>query len=388
MDLGLSEEQEMLKNFARDFLEKECPEKLVRDMEEDEKGYSPELWQKMAEQGWQGLVIPPEYGGSGMTFVDLIILLEEFGRALVPGPFIPTVIGGAIPIMEMGSEAQKKEFLPKLAAGEMIMTLALTEPAGRFDAEGVELEAKAEGDSFVLNGTKLFVRDSHVSDYMVVAARTSAKGGSASGGKKGANPEDGITLLLVDSKSPGITHTLLKTIASDMQTEIKFEKVKVPKGNVLGQVDKGWAGVKNVMLKATVAECAYLVGLAQMDFEISVNYAKERVQFGRPIGAFQAIQHKCADMVTDVDGARFIMYKAAWSVSENEPDAEMDVHMAKAWCAEATRRVVAHGQQIHGGIGFTKDYKLQLYFRRQKAAELAWGDADYHRELVADGLKL
>jgi alkylation response protein AidB-like acyl-CoA dehydrogenase len=378
MDLGLSEEQEMLKNFARDFLEKECPEKLVRDMEEDEKGYSPELWQKMAEQGWQGLVIPPEYGGSGMTFVDLIILLEEFGRALVPGPFTPTVIGGAIPIIEIGSEEQKKEFLPKLATGETIMTLALTEPTARFDAEGVELEAKAEGDAFVLNGTKLFVRDSHVSDYMVVVART----------KKGAKPEDGITLFLVDSKSPGITHTLLKTIASDMQTEVKFENVRVPKNNVLGQVDKGWAPLKSVILKAAVAECAYLVGLAQMDFEISVNYAKERVQFGRPIGAFQAIQHKCADMVTDVDGARFIMYKAAWSVSENEPDAEMDVHMAKAWCSEATRRVVAHGQQIHGGIGFTKDYKLQLYFRRQKAAELAWGDADYHRELVADGLKL
>jgi alkylation response protein AidB-like acyl-CoA dehydrogenase len=378
VDLGLTEEQEMLKNFARDFLEKECPEKVVRDMEEDEKGYSPELWQKMAEQGWQGLVIPPEYGGTGMTFLDLIILLEEFGRAIVPGPFIPTVIGGAIPIMEMGSEEQKKAFLPKIAAGQMIMTLALTEPSARFDAEGVEFAAKAEGDSFVLNGTKLFVRDSHVSDYMVVVARTS----------KGASPEDGITLLLVDSRSPGITHTLLKTIASDKQTEVKFENVKVPKGNVLGQVDKGWAGLKKVLLKATVAECAYLVGLAQMDFEISVNYAKERVQFGRPIGAFQAIQHKCADMVTDVDGARFIMYKAAWSVSENEPDAEVDVHMAKAWCSEATRRVVAHGQQIHGGIGFTVDYKVQLYFRRQKAAELAWGDADYHRELVADSLKL
>jgi alkylation response protein AidB-like acyl-CoA dehydrogenase len=157
MDLGLSEEQELLRNFARDFLEKECPEKVVRDMEEDEKGYPPELWQKMAEQGWQGLVIPPEHGGSGMTFVDLIILLEEFGRALVPGPFIPSVIGGAIPIMEMGSEEQKKEFLPKLASGEMIMTLALTEPTARFDAEGVELEAKAEGGAFVLNGTTVNV---------------------------------------------------------------------------------------------------------------------------------------------------------------------------------------------------------------------------------------
>ena len=378
MDLGLSEEQEMLKNFARDFLEKECPEKLVRDMEDDETGYSLELWQKMAEQGWQGLIIPPEYGGTGMTYVDLIILLEEFGRALVPGPFVPTVVGGAIPIIEMGSEAQKKEFLPKIASGNLIMTLALTEPSARFDAEGVELEAKAEGDSYVLNGTKLFVRDSHVSDYMTVVART----------KKGANPEDGITLFLVDSKSAGITHTLLKTIASDKQTEVKFENVKVPKTNVLGPVDKGWGPFKKVALKATVAECSYLVGLAQMDFEISVTYAKERVQFGRPIGSFQAIQHKCADMVTDVDGARFIMYKAAWSVANDEPDAELDAHMAKAWCSDATRRVVAHGQQIHGGIGFTKEYIIQLFFRRQKMAELMWGDGDYHREKVAELLKI
>jgi alkylation response protein AidB-like acyl-CoA dehydrogenase len=378
MDLGLSEEQELLKNFARDFLEKECPETLVREMEEDEKGYSPDLWKKMAEQGWQGLIVPPEYGGSGMTFLDLVVLLEEFGRALVPGPFIPTAVGGAIALMETGSEEQKKEYLPQIASGNQIWTLALTEPSGRFDAEGVELEAKPQDGDFVLNGTKLFIRDSHVADYMTVVARTG----------KGKNPEDGITLLVVDAKSAGIKHTPLKTIASDKQAEVSFENVRVPKANVLGEVGKGWPLLKKVMNKATVAECAYLVGLAQMDFEVSVNYAKERVQFGRPIGSFQAIQHKCADMVTDVDGSRFIMYKAAWAVAEDEPDADLSVHMAKAWCSEATRRVVAHGQQIHGGIGFTKDYKIQLYFRRQKAAELAWGDTDFHRELVAQQLEL
>jgi len=378
MDLGLSEEQEMLKNFARDFLEKECPESLVRAMEEDERGYSPELWQKMAEQGWQGLIIPPEYGGSGMGYLDLIVLLEEFGRALVPGPFIPTVVGGAIPLLEAGSEAQKKEFLPKIASGNLICTLAFTEPSARFDAEGVELQAKEDGDAFVLNGTKLFIRDAHVADYMVVVGRT----------KTTANPEEGITLFLVDAKSPGITITLLKTIASDKQAEVKFENVRVPKANVLGSVGEGWPLFKRIANKATVAECAYLVGLAQMDFEISVQYAKDRIQFGRPIGSFQAIQHKAADMVTDVDGSRFIMYKAAWSVAEDEPDADLMTNMAKAWVSEATRRVVAHGQQIHGGIGFTKDYKIQLYFRRQKAAELAWGDSDYHRELVATALKL
>jgi len=378
MDLGLSEEQELLRNFARDFLEKECPEAFVREMEEDEKGYTPEFWQKMAAQGWQGLIIPEQYGGTGMTYTDLIVLLEEFGRAIVPGPFISTVVLGAMPILEAGTEEQKQEFLPKLAAGELTMTLALTEPSAKWDASGIAMPAKAEGDSFVLSGTKLFVPDAHVSAYMVVAART----------KESENPEDGVTLFLVDSGSAGIEFTVLKTIAADKQCEVAFNEVRVPKANVLGEVDKGWPIIQGVKNRAAVAACAYLVGLSQMDFDTSLDYAKERIQFGRPIGSFQAIQHKFADMIIDVDGSRFITYKAAWALQENEPDAEMLVSMAKAWCNEATRRVVAHGQQIHGGIGFTKDYKLQLYFRRQKWMELMWGDADYHRALVAEKLEV
>lgn len=377
MDLGLSEEQEMLKNFARDFLEKECPEKYVRDMEEDERGYSPEVWRKMADQGWQGLIIPEQYGGAGLGFLDLVVLLEEFGRALVPGPFISTVVLGAIPILEAGSEEQKRDLLGRIASGDLIMTLAFTEPSARFDADGVETTAAREGDGYVLNGTKLFVPDANVADSMIVVAR-----------RPGSSGEQGISLFLVDRSSPGLTIETLKTIASDKQCEVKLENVRVPAQSLLGAEGQGWEIMQRVIQKATVAECAYLVGLAQMDFEISVNYAKERVQFGRPIGSFQAIQHKAADMVTDVDGARFIMYRAAWSVAENEPDAGAQVHMAKAWCSDATRRVVAHGQQIHGGIGFTKDYKIQLYFRRQKRSEIMWGDADYHREKVADGMAI
>jgi len=372
MDLGLSEEQELLKNAARDFLEKECPETLVREMEEDEKGYSPDLWKKMAEQGWQGLLIPDEYGGAGFGYLDLIILIEEFGRALVPGPFISTVVGGTLPLLEGGTEQQKKYALPQIASGKAIWTLAYTEPSARFDSEGVALEVKEDGNDLVLNGTKLFVRDANVADYFTVVGR-----------RPGTKGEQGIELVIVDAKTSGISQTQLKTIAADKQAEVKFENVRVPKASIIAG---GGALLKKVQRKATVIECAYLVGLAQMDFEISVQYAKDRIQFGRPIGSFQAIQHKAADMVTDVDGARFIMYRAAWSVDQDEADADLNVHMAKAWCSDATRRVVAHGQQIHGGIGFTKDYKIQLYFRRQKAAELAWGDADYHRELVAEEL--
>ncbi len=369
MDLGLSETQELLKNSARDFLENESPEQLVRDMEEDDAGYSPELWSKMAEQGWQGLLVPEEHGGAGFDFLDLCVLLEEFGRALVPGPFMSTVLGGAVPLIEIGSDEQKAEFVPRIASGDVIFTLALTEPSARFDEEGVQCEASVSGGEVTFNGTKLFVSDANVADYLVVAGRTG----------------NGVTLGIVATDQAGVEVTQLQTIARDKQAEVKLNGAT---GQLLGTDGGGWDALQPVINRYTVAECAYLVGLAQMDFEISVDYAKERVQFGRPIGSFQAIQHKCADMVTDVDGSRFIMYKAAWSLATDQPgdDTQMSVNMAKAWCSEATRRVVAHGQQIHGGIGFTKDYKIQLYFRRQKRAELAFGDADYHRELVAQQL--
>jgi alkylation response protein AidB-like acyl-CoA dehydrogenase len=256
------------------------------------------------------------------------------------------------------------------------MTLALTEPSAKWTADGVTLEAKKDGSDYVLNGTKLFVPDANVADHMVVVART------------GGSSEDGVSLLIVDAKSPGIKIEQLKTIAADKQCEVVFENVKVPAANLLGPEGKGWPIVEKTEKVATIAACAYLVGLSQMDFDITLNYAKERVQFGRPIGSFQAIQHKLADAVIDVDGSRFITYKAAWSMAEGEPDADLMISMAKAWASDASRRVVAHGQQIHGGIGFTKEYKIQLYFRRQKWMELMWGDGDYHREKVAQLLEV
>ncbi|MBK9343638.1 MAG: acyl-CoA/acyl-ACP dehydrogenase [Dehalococcoidia bacterium] len=362
MDLGLSEEQELLKNSAREFLEKECPEEHVRAMEEDEKGYSPELWEKMADLGWQGLMIPEEHGGAGFSFLDLAVLVEEFGRALVPGPFIPNQVAAAI-ILAAGSDAQKKKYLPKLADGSSIFTYAFTEPSGRWDRDGVQM--KLEGGK--LNGTKLFVPDAAVADYIVTAARK------------------GNDMVAVVVPRSAVQVTVLKTIASDKQAEVVYKDVAVADDDVMAVPQAVGDTIRN---QATVLECAYLVGLAQKDFEISVNYAKERVQFGRPIGSFQAIQHKAADMVTDVDGMRFIMYKAAWATSEGEDSAQMDVAMAKAWCSDASRRVVAHGQQIHGGIGFTKDYVIQLFFRRQKRAELFWGDGDFHRERVAQMLEI
>ena len=367
MDLGFTEVQELLKNSAREFLEDNCPEQHVRDMEEDPGGYSPQLWGKMAEQGWQGLLIPEEHGGAGLQFIDLCVLLEEFGRALVPGPFMSTVLGGVVPLMEIGSTAQQAEFLPRIASGALIFTLALTEPSARFDEQGIETKATVAGNEVTFNGTKLFTPDANVADYLIVAGRS----------------PKGVTLGIVPRNQPGVQVETLLTIARDKQAEVKLTNAK---GQLLGIEGQGWQALQPVIQRYTVGECAYLVGLAQMDFEIAVDYAKERVQFGRPIGSFQAIQHKCADMVTDVDGSRYIMYKAAWSLDADQDDRQMAVNMAKAWTSEATRRVVAHGQQIHGGIGFTKDYKIQLFYRRQKRSELSYGDADHHRELVAQQL--
>ena len=369
MDLSLSEEQTLIRDTAREFLENECPEEHVRAMEEDEQGYSPELWKQMADLGWQGLMIPEEHGGSGFSYLDLCVLVEEFGRALVPGPFIPNATCAAW-LTIAGSDAQQAKYLPAIASGTAIHTYAVTEESGRWDRAGFTLTAREDGSDYVLDGTKLFVPDANVADYLHVIANL---------------PGGQIADFIVPRDQTGVEVTLLKTIASDKQAEVVLNGVRVSAEDVMPISGETSLRGRNI---AVNLENAYLVGLAQKDFEIAVNYAKERVQFGRPIGSFQAIQHKAADMVTDVDGMRFITYKAAWATSENEPSQHMDTSMAKAWCSEASRRVVAHGQQIHGGIGFTKDYIIQLYFRRQKRAELFWGDADHHREQVAELLEI
>ncbi len=377
MDFGFTQEQEMLRTSARDFLTTECPPELVKQMAEDEKGYKPEMWAKMAELGWQGLAIPEKYDGMGMTFLDLAVLLEEMGRAVCPGPFFSTVVLAGLTILEAGSEEQKKEYLSKIASGKAIATLAVTEPSVSYDAAAIEVKATAQGDSYVMSGTKLFVDNANIADFMVVAART----------KKGKDPEDGITLFVVDGKAPGITTTLLKTIAGTKQCEVIFNNVKAPKGSVLGKVDKGWAVIDKVLEKAATAKCAEMIGGAQAALDMSVAYAKERVQFGKPIGSFQAIQHHCANMLIDVEGSKFLTYQAAWKVSEGM-DATLEVSMAKAWVSEAYRRVARLGHQIHGGIGFCMDHNMPLYFKHAKEAESLFGTADWHREKVAQELGL
>lgn len=378
MDLGLTESQQMLKSSAREFLERECPPSYVRDMEAHPQGFTPEMWRKLAELGWLGLPFPEALGGSGGDFLDLCLILEEMGRAMLPGPFFSTVALAGMTLLEAGSREQKQELLPKIARGELVATLAVTEASARWDAAGIqETRAIRRTGEYILNGRKLFVENAHAADYLLVAART----------RRAANPERGITIFLVPRSSRGIQQHPLKTIASDRQSEVTFANVRIPATAAVGRAGESWPLVRRALLRGAAAKSCELVGMTQRVLEMTVGYVKGRVQFGRPVGSFQAVQHHCADMAVDVEGARYIAYKAAWSLAQGA-DAAQEVAMAKAWVGDAARRVCALAHQCHGAIGFTKEYDLQLYTRRARAGELLYGDPDFHRETVAATMRL
>ena len=374
MDLGLSEIQQMLKNSAREFLSQECPLTLVREMEEDQRGYTDELWRQLAGLGWTGVVFPEQYGGTGGSFLDLAVLLEEIGRSLVPGPFFSTVVLGGLTVLDAGTDEQKRDILTRVCSGQLLLTLALTEASATYEAWGVETTATREGDAFSINGAKLFVPDAHVADLLLVAARTSPS-------RQSEDPESGITLFIVPSGSAGVTVNQLSTISSDRQCEVTLSDVKVPASAVLGEVDAGWPIIWRTLHRAVAGKCLEMLGGADAVVEMTVEYAKQRTQFGRPVGTFQAVQHHCANMSTDVEGCRHISYQAAWKIAEGEP-ADREIAMAKAWVSGAYQRVCNLAHQCHGAIGFTKEHDLQLYTRRAKVQELGYGDVNFHKELA------
>ncbi len=346
-------------------------------METDDKGYSPQLERKMADLGWFGLVFPEKYGGSGGDFTDLLVLLEEMGRALLPSIFFPTVVLGGLPVLEIGSEEQKQRFLPKIAEGKTNFTLALTEPDSGYSADSIRVNAVADKDGYVINGVKLFVPYAHVADFIMCVARTREKQVS----------HEGISLFIIDSKSSGITCNALETIAMDKQSEVVFSNVRVTGENMLGELHNGWAYVEELLQKATIALCAEMIGGAQKVLEMTVDYAKQRVQFARPIGSLQIIQSHCVDMLTLLEDSRLLTYEAGWMLSQGLACAK-EVSMAKARASEAYQTITALGHEVHGGVGFAIEHDMNLYFRRAKSAETMFGDADFHREKVAEELGL
>lgn len=379
MDFGLSPEQEMLKRTARDFLARQCPPTVVWEMAKDERGYPLELWQRMAELGWMGLVLPDEYDGAGASVVDLMVLLEEMGRACLPGPFFSTVLGGML-IKEAGTAAQKAALLPKIARGETIVTLALLEPSLRYGPEAIRLAAVPDGATYRLSGTKLFVPDAHVADYIICAARTSDARAAS----------EGVSLFLLsmsNGQAPGVSITPLRTMAGDKQYELVLDDARVAAADVLGELDGGWKPLEKVLQVAALGKCAEAVGAIKKTLEMDVEHGKTRIQFGVPIGSFQAVQHHCANIATDKDIAEFLTYYAAWKLDQGE-DCAREVSMAKAFVGDAYIRTVVRGHQVLGGVGLTEEHEMPLYSKRAPAVQQLFGSSDYHRELIAQRLGL
>ena len=377
MDLGLNEVQQMLKASAQEFLSQECPLTFVRTMEEDPRGYTDGLWRQIVNLGWTGLAFPERYGGTEGSFCDLPVLLEEMGRALCPGPFFSAVVLGGLAVLDAGTDAQKQDILPRICAGDLTMTLALTEPSVSYEPSGVETAAERQGDSYLISGTKLFVPDAQAADILLVVARTSSE----------SDPAQGLTVFLLPADSPGISTPPLNPIPPDRQCRVDLEQVSVPASSTLGPVGEGWPVVARALQRATAGRCVEMLGGAGAVLDMTVEYVKQRTQFGRPIGSFQIIQHYCADMAIDIDGSRFTTYQAAWRLNEGLPSTK-EVAIAKAWTGEAYDRVITLAHQIHGAIGCTIDHDLQFYTRQGKAAQVTFGDCDFHREIVAQEMGL
>jgi len=379
MNFAFSEEQQMLRATARRFLDDKVPSEVVRRLMETDTGFDPKLWADIAEQGWQAMAIPEAYGGAGFTFMEQAILMEEMGRSLFPAPFLSSIVLGADLILTAGSEGQKLELLPGVASGERRVALAQVEESGTWDSSGISMVAKRDGDAFVLDGIKSFVLDGHTADTLLVVVRTT----------EGSSGDEGISLLVVDATAPGVSRRRLETMdMTRKQAEIVFSGVRVPESALLGAEGTGWAALQDTLTRAVVALSFEQVGGAQTCLDMSVEYAKVRVQFGRPIGSFQAIKHKCADMLVDVEAAKSAAYYAGWAVTEDDPEVAIVAPLAKSYCSEAYFHCAAENIQIHGGIGFTWEHDAHLYFKRAKTDELLFGTPAQHRAVLADRLGL
>jgi alkylation response protein AidB-like acyl-CoA dehydrogenase len=373
MDFGFTPEQDMLRETARRFLETECASATVRAAIASPTAHDPALWRRLADLGWLGVLVPEAYGGLGGTFLDLTVILEETGKALLPGPFFATAVLGTTALLAGGSPAQRERWLPRIVRGDLVIALAagpVGEPTSR---EPTTLTARPHSDGWVLAGAERFVLDAHVAGLLVVAAR-----------RTDGAPDD-TTLFLVDPGAAGVEIVPART--ADMTRRwcaLRCADVPIAGADVLGPPGGGAPALRRTLAHAESALATELVGVGQRALDMSVAYANTRTQFGRPIGSFQAIKHKCVDMMVAVENARSLAYYAAWCVSEDAPEAPQAVAMAKAYASDMGKTVTSEAIQVHGGIGFTWEHDLHLYYRRALAAEASLGTAVVHRDRIAD----
>jgi alkylation response protein AidB-like acyl-CoA dehydrogenase len=368
MDIRPSPSQQMLTSTARAFLKDHCPPERVQEWTLDARGLPETLWRRMAELGWPGLLVAPEHGGSGGSLLDVVLLVEEMGYACQPGPFIASAVVATSLLADAASADQQKRMLPELATGERIATLALVEESGSSDPADVALACSVPGR---LTGRKLFVKDAHVADHLIVVVR---EGG-------------GLSLLVVPTDRRGISRLPLEAISGEKLFEVVFDGVAITAGDRLGAAGTGAAALAPALASGALARTAEMVGGAQRILDLVVEHAKTRVQGGRPIGGYQAIQHACADLVRDVDTARGLLYLAAWKTAEGQP-AESDIAIAKAHAGSACLAVARRGHQIFGAISYCEEHPLHLFHKRIQAAALDFGDAQHHLETVAKSIGL
>jgi alkylation response protein AidB-like acyl-CoA dehydrogenase len=368
MQFGLTETQQTLKNTVRKFLAAECPISEVRKLMETATAFDPALWRKIAEQGWTGMILAEEYGGFAMGMVEMAAALEEMGRALLPGPFFSTILMAA-PLLEGASnDAGKQKYLSAISSGEDKATVALLEDSASWSPDSIHMRATSSGGNYTLDGRKLFVWDAAAADLLICAVRLNGE----------------LALFLVPANAPGLRITDLPAMDSTRKLyEVAFDGVSVPRESLLAEGKPARAALDRMLNVATVGLVAEMTGGMLRLLEMTVEYAKTRKQFGRPIGQFQAVQHLCADMLVYTESARSAAYYAAWAIQEGVPEAPLAVSVAKAYASDAYREVGNRAIQVHGGMGFTWENDAHLFYRRAKASEVAFGDASYHRERIA-----
>ena len=374
MDILPSEEEQMIKNVARELLAAEISTAMVREMELDELGYPPTLWKQMANQGWLGLALPEQYGGQGLPLTYMGLILVEAGRVLAPVPLHSTTVA-ALTISSDGTEQQKQDILPSVSNGDTVLTWAVAERDPRLIPEAMTLVATADGNGWVLNGTKMFVDNFIVAHRCLVAARTSPA----------SDANQGISLFLVDPNGTGVSQTALLTLAKDKQSRGDFKNHRIEGAALVGELNQGWPIVEAMLDQATALLCCQMVGAARKDAEMAIEYAKNRVAFGRPIGSFQSVQHMLADMILHVDGGEMLTFEALWKMDQGLP-ASVEVSQAKAFCNEKCESVVRTSQVIHGGIGFMMEFDLHLWFRRVTSWTMRLGTTYDHRARIAAAL--
>jgi alkylation response protein AidB-like acyl-CoA dehydrogenase len=366
MQFGLTETQQTLKNTVRKFLAAECPMAEVRRLMDTDTAHDAALWRKMADQGWTGMLIPEQYGGFGMGMVEMAATLEEMGRALLPGAFFNTVLMAGSLIQSAGSEGQKQKYLGPIARGEAVATVAFLEESGAMAPEALRMQARASGGGHILNGTKLLVPSAGVADYLVVVAKLDGE----------------LAVLVVPAKAAGLRITPMSSIDLTRKSyQVDFDGVEA--SDLLARGGAAMQALDRTRGIATVGLVAEMVGGMQRLLEITVEYAKTRKQFGRPIGQFQAVQHQCADMLVMTESSRSAAYYAAYAIEEGIPEARVAVSVAKMYASDAYRKVGNRAIQVHGGMGFTWENDCHLYYRRAKVSELMFGDATFHREQIA-----